>query len=369
MIYHCPTFPGLAGCLPASEKQCTGGPLMMILIRTFLSKSCLVLAVVLVSVICCLAQIRMESDAVSDSGLGGANTIEGHVTVGGRPISRRIRVKLSTPTRGDLTSMTDDNGRFLFRGLPSGDYVVVIDAEKEFKPVNYPVNIIQLRGSPGQNSMVSIRLEPKPGSDAAPGVLNSELAGAPPHVRELFNKAGELAKAGDHQGAIDSLKLAVAEYPNFMTGFFQMGIEYYHLNQLDKADESFQAALKIQPDAFGPLKTRGIVLILLNRYPEAEAVLKNAVKANSQSAEAHFYLGRAIGSQGRFDDSEKEFLEAIKLGKDEMKEAHRMLAIIYSQRGDKKRAAGELETYLKLNPTTPDAEQLRKVIEQMKNGG
>ena len=342
---------------------------MPIQIRTFLSKSCFLTAIILIGACGGLGQIRMESDAVSDSGLGGANTIEGRITVGGQPLSRRIRVKLATPTRGDLTSMTDDNGKFLFRGLPSGDYVVIIDGEKEFKPVNYPVKIIQLRGSPGQNSMVSIRLDPKPGSDAPPGILNSELASAPPHVRELFNKAGELSKAGDHQGAVDSLKLAVAEFPSFMTGFFQMGIEYYHLNQLDKADEAFQAALKIQPDAFGPLKTRGIVLLLLNRYPEAETVLRSAVKANSQSAEAHFYLGKAIASQGRFDDSEKEFLESVKLGKDEMKEAHRMLAIIYSTRGDKKRAAAELETYLKINPTAPDAEQLKKVIEQMKSAG
>lgn len=342
----------------------------MIPIQSFLSKACSLTFIVLVGACISLAQIKTMADAASDSGLGGSNTIDGRITVAsGQRLSRRVRIKLSTPTRGDLTSMTDDNGTFTFRGLPSGNYVVIIDDEKDFKPVNYPISIIQLRGSPAQNYMVSIRLELKPGSDAPPGVLNSELAGAPPNVRELFNKAGELAKAGDRQGAIDSLKLAVAEYPKFMLGFFQMGIEYYQLNQLDKADEAFQAALKIQPDAFQPLKTRGIVLILLNRYAEAEAVLRNAVKSNSQSAEAHFYLGRAIGSQGRFDESEKEFLESIKLGKDEMKEAHRMLAIIYSSRGDKKRAAGELETYLKLNPTTPDAEQLRKVIEQMKNGG
>ena len=50
-----------------------------------------------------------------------------------------------------------------------------------------------------------------------------------------------------------------------------------------------------------------------------------------------------------------------------MKEAHRTLAIIYNSRGDKKQAIVELEAYLKLNPTAPDAEQLRKALEQLKS--
>jgi len=52
-----------------------------------------------------------------------------------------------------------------------------------------------------------------------------------------------------------------------------------------------------------------------------------------------------------------------------MKEAHRLLAIIYSAKGDKKRAAEQLETYLRLAPTTPDAEQIRNVIRQFKDSG
>ena len=49
-----------------------------------------------------------------------------------------------------------------------------------------------------------------------------------------------------------------------------------------------------------------------------------------------------------------------------MKEAHRLLAILYSAKGDKKLAADELETYLRLAPATPDAEQLRTVIRRLK---
>jgi len=56
----------------------------------------------------------------------------------------------------------------------------------------------------------------------------------------------------------------------------------------------------------------------------------------------------------------------LELGKEEMKEAHRILAIIYSSRGAKKQAAEELEAYLKLAPDAPDAEKLRATIRQLK---
>jgi len=42
------------------------------------------------------------------------------------------------------------------------------------------------------------------------------------------------------------------------------------------------------------------------------------------------------------------------------------LAIIYSSRGDKKRAAVEIETYLKLAPQAPDAEQLRQAARRFR---
>jgi regulator of sirC expression with transglutaminase-like and TPR domain len=49
-----------------------------------------------------------------------------------------------------------------------------------------------------------------------------------------------------------------------------------------------------------------------------------------------------------------------------MKEAHRILAIIYSSRGAKKEAADQLDAYLKLAPDTPDAQQLKEKIRQLR---
>jgi len=315
----------------------------------------------------CTAQIPRMMTESADAGTGGSNAVEGRVYFqSGQKLQRRVSVRLFTMTKGDVTTMTDDSGNFSFRGLVSGTYTIVIDKEKDFEPYTQQFEIIQLRGSPSQIYPLNIRLKPKAATDFKPGIVNSDLAGVPEAAVELYKKALDMAKTGDHKGAIVQLQLAVQAHPKFMTAYTEMGVQYLQINELQKADEALQSALKIEPEAFAPLANRGIVLVLLNRFPEAETLLRTALKTNSQSAIVHYYLGRAVGNQSRFEEAEKEFVECIRLGGEEMKEAHRYLAILYSVRGEKKKAATELETYLKLVPAAPDAEQLQNTLQQLK---
>jgi tetratricopeptide (TPR) repeat protein len=105
---------------------------------------------------------------------------------------------------------------------------------------------------------------------------------------------------------------------------------------------------------------------MMARYGEAVPIFRKALKKNDQSAVGHYFLGQALANLGLFDDAEKDLLAALTLGKEEVKEAHRTLAIIYSTRGDKKQAADQLETYLKVAPNAPDAEKLREKIRQLR---
>jgi tetratricopeptide (TPR) repeat protein len=78
------------------------------------------------------------------------------------------------------------------------------------------------------------------------------------------------------------------------------------------------------------------------------------------------FLGQALANLGLFDEAEKELLASLELGKEEMKEAHRILAIIYASRGAKQQAADQLDAYLKLAPNTPDAQKLKDKIRELR---
>jgi Flp pilus assembly protein TadD len=313
------------------------------------------------------AQGIPQGAASTDTGLGGVNSISGMiVSSSGQRIARRVSVRLRSMTRGDRISTTDESGNFVFRGVPPGDFIVVIEKEQDFEPFSQNVSVIQPRGMPPQTYYLSVRLELKGRAEAKPGVLNAEFINVPKPARIHYDKAVEQGKKGDHPGAIEELKLAIKEYPTFMLAFNELGVQYLKLNQLENADEAFQRALKIAPDAFAALINRGIANFMMKRYGEAVPILRKALAKNDQSAVGHYFLGQALANLGLFEDAEKELLASLKLGGDEMKEAHRILAIIYASRGAKKLAAEELETYLKLAPDTPDAQKLKDKIRELR---
>jgi tetratricopeptide (TPR) repeat protein len=312
------------------------------------------------------ANAQILPSETADSGLGGSNIIMGTVFVsnGGR-IERRVTIRLRTMTRGDRVTTTDENGNFAFRGLVSGDYTVVIDREKDFEPISQAVSIIQVRGFPPVSQTLSIRLVPKVNTQPKPGLLDAAFASLPEAGQALLRKARDLSTAGDHAGAIDQLLLLTSQYPTFMLGFNELGVEYLKSGQLEKADAALEQAINLQPDGFVPKLNRGLVLVTMKRYSDAEPILRAAKALNDQSGPVKYFLGTALANLGKFDEAEKELSAALPMGGNEMVEGHRILAIIYSSKGEKKRAAAELETYLKINPSALDAEQLKKVLAQL----
>lgn len=313
------------------------------------------------------AQVSGISDSESQTGLGGMNSIIGTVfTPAGRPIQSRVMIRLSTMTRGDRIFNTNQNGSFAFRGLPAGTYIITIEKEVDYKPISQNVDIIQFRGAPAQTYTVNIRLQFKDRVESKPAVVNAEFLNIPKKALTHYNAAIELSKANNREGAIAELKLAIAEHPTFTQAFNEMGVQYLKLGKLEDADAAFQGALKIDAESFPALINRGIAYVMMKRYGESVPLLRKALKVNEQSPVGHYFLGQALANLGLFDDAEKELLTSLQLGKEEMKEAHRILAIIYSAKGAKKKAADELDAYLKVAPTTPDAEKLKDQIRKLR---
>lgn len=323
----------------------------------------LTLALLLICTGNIIGQIAGGLTETTRTDFGGNSYITGTVfSPSGTPINYRIRIRLASMTAGEVITTSDDTGKFVFSKLSIGTYTIAIDGEQDFESVSQQVDILQNRDI--QN--ISFRLTPKRKPISKPKAINVENAAVPKKVLDMYDAALALSMVGDHKAAVEQLKLAVAEFPAFMLAYTEMGVQYLRLNELEKADEALQVALKIRPDAYEPLVNRGIVMFRLKRFTEAETLLRSALKAKEQSAVAHFYLGRTFASRKQYDTAEREFNTAIKIGGDQMKEAHRMLASMFLDREDHKRALAELEIYLKLAPQAADAEQLRGVVSELK---
>ena len=315
------------------------------------------------------AQIAGGINETTHTSHGGNNYIAGTVYApDGFPIRTRMRIKLNSPAWGDIIATTDERGQFIFSGVAAGTYTIIIDTEKEFQPVNHQVDIVRDRNIVPETYSVNIRLREVEGprSTTKPSVVSAANAGVPKKALEFYDKASQLAREKDYVGAIRELKLAVEEYPSFVSALSLIGMLHLRLNELDKADEAFKAALKIDPEAYEPLLNRSITLLKLSKFKDAETSLRKTLKVKPDSSAAYYYLGRTLNKLGKNDEAEKAFLTCTEKSPGEFKEAHRLLAAIYLDRGKPERVVEQLEMYLKLVPTAPDAENLRMVIEQIK---
>jgi tetratricopeptide (TPR) repeat protein len=340
--------------------------------RDVLKVARLLLNILLLSV-----PVSVCGQGVASTGTGGTHIIKGYVFFpSGRKADGSIQVKLQSSNSGEITMMADTNGSFTFQSLSAGNYTVVVNAGENYEIARESVVIDpdvnprsggSIAGTSRRYS-VMITLQPKLESNnrAKASVINAALAEVPDEARNLYEKALELARAGDAKKAVDNLGAAVSLYPRFPLALNELGVQYLKLGQADKAVEPLKEASRLSPDAFNPRLNLGIALLETSRFAEAETQLREALKRNESASTAHMYLGLALVKLRNYQQAEKELLRAIDLGGNQLGLAHYYLGGIYWQRRDYRRAADELETYLRLTPNAQDAERVRATIKDLR---
>jgi tetratricopeptide (TPR) repeat protein len=326
-------------------------------------KTLLVLLLILPASV--LAQSGGKYDIV---GTGGQHTIQGHVYL---PVAAlegvMIKVKIDSPNSTGLSVIADSNGAFTFRNLEPGQYSLTVDAGESFEVYKESVYIDREISQSARALTVPVYLRLKPNSPLNAGTVDASLAKAPKPAVERYDKARQLAQSGDSKAAIEELKGAISLYAEFALAYNEMGAQYLKLGQLEQAIEALRSAVKFAPEAFSPRLNYGIALLNKKEFSQAESELRRALKKNDSSPTAHLYLGMSLISLRKHDESEKELQRAITLGGDQMSRAHYYLGGIYWGRQEYKRAADELEIYLKLNPQAPDAERVKNTIKELRS--
>jgi len=357
---------GVAGMVPSitllisrSARYCLPSSISILLLFSF--------------VISANAQSGGGTDLI---GTGGRHTIQGRIYFpSGRRTDVRIKVRLENTNAGDLSVLTDSNGWFSFRGLNSGSYTVVIDGGNEYETARETVYIDTDGSNPRRGIVlplvarvytVNIDLRPKRLVGPKPGVVNAALAGIPEEARELYLAALRSAQANDHKKAVEQLTQAIAFHPNFPLALGELGVQYLKLNLPEKAVESFASALKLTPDDMTLELNYGAALLEANRLADAETHLRKSLDKNGSSWVGHMYLGITLMRMRKFDDAEKELQRALALGGDDLALPHYYLGGIYWGKGQYRRAADELEKYVKLSPNGPDAERTRAAIKELR---
>ncbi|HWS86289.1 MAG TPA: tetratricopeptide repeat protein [Pyrinomonadaceae bacterium] len=335
----------------------------------------------LLALLACLSCLPAEvavgqsGGGIDTTGTGGNHVIQGRVFLpSGRISDGRIRVLLESTSSGTLSVMTDPNGHFRFTSLMAGSYTVVVEANEQYEAARESVFIEQqtnrvFRVATPRVATVYINLRFRRAADGEtrpPGVLNAALANVPKPAVELYQKGVEAARKNENVRAADLLRMAVDAHPNFPPALYELGVAYLKLKLPEKAAEALAASLKLAPEDHGALLAYGRALLELRRPAEAEEQFRKALKKNAASPSAHLYLGMILLGRREFEEAERVLRASADAGGPEGVRAHYFLGGLYWELKQYKRAADELETYLKLAPGAPDADRVRATIKGLR---
>jgi tetratricopeptide (TPR) repeat protein len=76
--------------------------------------------------------------------------------------------------------------------------------------------------------------------------------------------------------------------------------------------------------------------------------------------------GAALIDLGRLEEAESELKDADRISERKLDLVHIQLARLYEKRGERRRAADELERYLRQNPNAENAAAIREAVKKLR---
>ncbi|HYA24635.1 MAG TPA: sulfotransferase [Terriglobales bacterium] len=141
--------------------------------------------------------------------------------------------------------------------------------------------------------------------------LQRAVAGNPRYTDAYFRLGIAMEKLGNIGGALAAYDRATKLLPSLTEAWFRAGALVYTLGHREEAIGCFRrAAMTGGKTSFGRLgKARA--LLIEDRNPEAEQVLRETLVADPRNAMAYDLLGNLLSDLGRFDEARACFERAI----------------------------------------------------------
>ena len=121
----------------------------------------------------------------------------------------------------------------------------------------------------------------------------------------------ELAKEGRLQEAAGVLEKLLEKNPRLAEAHVKLIAIYGQLRQPLKAEEHFQAAVRLEPQNPESYFDRGLVFANQEEFVEAEASFRKVLEINAQYPGAQLNLGSMLEAQGKLADATAEYQKAL----------------------------------------------------------
>lgn len=292
--------------------------------------------------------------------------LAGHIV----PEERASVSLFSVATPYSVSVLARDDGRFEFKKLPAGAYTLAI-----FVPARGEARKTVEVGpaTADAHHRVSLTLHLKD-SDFVFAAVRREHAvstrqlSIPAKAQAAYEQAQKDLGRNDFDAAVTQLEKAVEMAPQFASAWNNLGTIAYKRRQFDRAEECFREALDQDPQSYEPLVNLGGVLVTEHKLDEALDYNLHAVLTRPGDALANSQLGMTYFEVGNLDLAEKYLERAREIDPTHFSHPQLLLAEIHLRRDERKKAAADLEDFLKHHPDWPQAALMRSEIAKLRSG-
>lgn len=276
-------------------------------------------------------------------------------------------------------TVTRNDGDFAFSSLSAGDFEISVTVAG-YEPAT---EMVTFRLPPGMSTIETIQVEVliKPKAEAAPLAPPGAnfVQDVPRAARAAYEKGMAKIREGKTDEGVVLLREAIGSYGDYFGAHLALGAEMLKAGKYEEALQSLERARQINQREGAVYYLFGMVMLKQQKFAVAEYAFREASKLSGASASAHFYRGVALvelstrtsdQKQGGVDlaDAEREFIRARELSDNRLSDSCLQLARVYQRRGEKEKAAVELESYLRAEPNSKNAVLIKEEITRLRSG-
>jgi tetratricopeptide (TPR) repeat protein len=275
-----------------------------------------------------------------------------------------VRVELRQSNGSPLSSMlTKGNGAFEFTGLANGEYILEVSAQ-DYELLQQSVEI----SNSTQRDVSLVLTRPKflLNSNVGGAVVSAHQLSAPRKAKDEFDRGMNLLYTkSDYRAAIAQFQRAIKDFPTYYEAYAMEGTSYQSLGEMPSAEEALKKSVELSSGKY-PEALYLLSALLLNakRYQEAEPLARKCVEVDVNSWQGPFELARALFGLTQYDEAEKNAMQARDRNPDNLA-TYVLLANIHIMRRDLSALAADLDTYMRIAPSGPDADWVRDTQERV----
>jgi tetratricopeptide (TPR) repeat protein len=314
-----------------------------------------------------------------------AHALQGH-TIRGKVRSTagfnvpRVTVSLENGSGALINqTVTNNEGDFFFGGLDDTSYQITISAP-DYNPASERVEFVRNvgAGDPGETRTIEITLVAKGGIRPPRAGLNF-VQNVPPAARAAYESALKLLRDARAPDALASLQEAIRLFPDYFDARFLLASEYIKGGKLGEAITELNEAQRINPKDDRVWHAFGSVLMQQRKFAVAARIFAEAARLSPNDPQylllqatalieqaASIAPGKADERNYAFTEAEKSLARADELSNRKLAAVHLQRARLYEKRGDRARAADELERYLRQSPDLKNAAAIREAIKTLR---